>query len=213
MTSPGCHSTRVPKHFRLSSKKQGAGYSWTQSRFSFQVAQTPGQACQCLHSMILPPGGQVSLRAPCRPAIRPLPLLLPLGPWQLIISRSGLGHSGMVRPGSGQAWEQVKSAGSGSQALSPLMEEGQESPRPSPSQQWSDRTEHSLIPLPCAGHLLNLLNLLPLFPLCPQVVTTHYPLWFSLQNWTWEIVPGDTLEGGAEDTKHLNSVITLGPFL
>lgn len=100
-----------------------------------------------------------------------LPLLLLQKPWQLIISK------GAWPPWDLEAWEQVKAAGSCSQALSPLEGEWPESlgPQPSPTR-WSDRTERALTPLPCAGRLLNVLHLLPLCPLCSQVVITHYPL-------------------------------------
>lgn len=82
---------------------------------------------------------------------------------------------------NGIAWEQVKAAGSRSQALSPLTGAWQRQPGAlGPYQYWSDRTQLLLTLLPCLEHLLNFLHLLSPVPLPSQVVITNRPLLFSL---------------------------------
>lgn len=59
-----------------------------------------GEATSGLDNVILPPSGQVNDTAPRMLGQEASPFPATPEVWQLIISRSGLGHSGTVRPGS-----------------------------------------------------------------------------------------------------------------
>lgn len=92
----------------------------------YKLPRHLGKTASGLDNVILPPGGQIGGTAPHIPGQEASPSPTAPGTWQLIISRSGLGHSGTVRlAASESSWLR-------SQALSPLVGEWQDSLRPQP---------------------------------------------------------------------------------
>lgn len=79
---------------------QSCGLLLDTEQILFKFPKHLGEATSGLDNVILPPSGQVSDTAPCMWGQEKSPFPATPGLWQLIIPQSGLGHCGMVRPGS-----------------------------------------------------------------------------------------------------------------